>query len=76
MWGSMWTSKKSNFVVIAADLLPLTKLLAMSGTEVQPIADNFAERYKSTTLTTKCRQRCKSLPKIKNCERYCVAKKS
>jgi hypothetical protein len=49
----MWTSKKSNFVVIAADLLPLTKLLAMSGTEVQPIADNFAERYKSTTLTTK-----------------------
>jgi hypothetical protein len=53
MWGSILTSKKSNFVVIAADLLPLTKLLAMSGTEVQPIADNFAERYKSTTLTTK-----------------------
>ena len=41
------------FVVIMAYLLPLTKLLAMSSTEVQPIADNFAERSKSTILTTK-----------------------
>ena len=36
-----------------AYFLPLTKLLAMSSTEVQPIADNFAERCKCTTLTIK-----------------------
>jgi len=36
-----------------AYFLPLTKLLAMSSTEVHPIADNFAERGKSTILTTK-----------------------